>query len=102
MQALCNGAVLDLYSNTAVLVPTFGKGALQGKRELAGYFRKFLGQRPGLCGRIDTMITQRVGITTIYSGTYTFFWGRNKSAKARYTFVTGPSGIVNHHSSAVP
>jgi hypothetical protein len=48
------------------------------------------------------MITQRVGITTIYSGTYTFFWGRNKSAKARYTFVTGPSGIVNHHSSAVP
>jgi hypothetical protein len=79
------------------------EGALQGKRELAGYFRKFLGQRPGLCGRIDTMITQRVGITTIYSGTYTFHWGRGKSAQARYTFVVGPSGgIVNHHSSGMP
>jgi hypothetical protein len=49
------------------------------------------------------MITQRVGITTIYSGTYTFHWGRGKSAQARYTFVVGPSGgIVNHHSSGMP
>ncbi len=119
MQRLCRGSVpgiLSLYDPRAVLVPTYSKsdlpgagiGVLRGRDQLAGYFERFMGKK-GLCGTIDTMVAQRFGPVTVFSGLYTFRWlegRRRKTATARYTYVTvaGPSGtqIVSHHSSAAP
>ncbi len=93
-------AVLDLYSNTAVLVPTYDPGPLVGKRQLVGYFASFM-SKPGLCGKIDSVVVQRIGATTVFSGLYTFAW-RGGRAQARYTFVVADGKIVTHHSSEVP
>ena len=104
MDRLCQGsiaAVLSLYTDTAVLIPTYGKQLLCGHGELAGYFRKFTGERPGLCGSIDSMIVQRVGLARVSSGEYSFVW-RGGSSRARYTFVSTNIGISTHHSSEVP
>jgi hypothetical protein len=103
MQRVCGGAipaVLDLYSNTAVLVPTYDPGPLVGKRQLVGYFASFM-SKPGLCGKIDSVVVQRIGATTVFSGLYTFAW-RGGRAQARYTFVVADGKIVTHHSSEVP
>ena len=104
MDRLCSRslpAVLSLYTDTAVLLPTFGAKVLRGKAELAGYFQGFVGARPGLCGTIDSVVEQRLGAVTAFSGDYTFRWKGGRS-KARYTFVLGPLGITTHHSSARP
>ena len=106
MQRLCSGslpAVLDLYTPRAVLVPTYGSTVLQGKAQLAVYFREFVGKRPELCGTIDnkSVVVQQIGITKITSGDYTFFWRGGKS-EARFTIVQSPFGIVTHHSSESP
>ena len=108
MSRVCSGdvaAVLGLYCRDAVLVPTYEPRVLRGHKQLAVYFREFLG-KPGLCGRIDSEIVQGLPYDThVFSGTYTFNW-RGGSAHARYTFVVGwrPRGprIVTHHSSETP
>jgi hypothetical protein len=101
-------AVLALYRDDAVLIPTYdksdlpgaGEGVLIGKGHMAGYFQRFLA-KPDLCGTIDTMVTQQAGPVTVYSGLYTFRW-RGGTARARYTFVVVGSSIITHHSSAAP
>jgi hypothetical protein len=104
MDHLCSGslpAVLSLYADTAVLIPTFGDRVLRGKGELANYFKDFVGSRPGLCGTIDSSIVQRLGPVVAYSGDYTFRWSGGIS-KARYTFIHAGFGVFTHHSSARP
>ena len=99
--------VLALYAPTAVLVPTYSDRVLRGHKELLGYFNRFLGQRPGMTGTIDTITRQQPGYgLDIYSGTYTFYVPGEAPVPARYSFVVGPSRhgptILNHHSSAMP
>ena len=112
MRAVCGGwipSVLALYAPHAVLVPTFSQSILRGKRELEGYFRKFM-SKTGLCGTIDSVIEQGRGQFRVLSGIYTFRWrdkGRQEMARARFTYVLSldPKGewkIINHHSSAMP
>jgi len=117
MEAVCSRSVkrvVDLYTENAVLVPTLNPGVLQGKRQLAAYFEKFLSKQD-LCGRIDCVVTQSLGRADaprqgqIYSGLYTFAWielGSPKEIQARFTYVVVPTRrgwkILNHHSSAVP
>ena len=103
MQRVCGGsipAVLDMYSNNAVLVPTYDPGPLVGKRQIASYFAGFM-SKPGLCGRIDSVVAQRLGTTTVFSGLYTFAWQGGRE-QARYTFVVAGGKIHTHHSSKVP
>lgn len=99
---ICSGsipAVLATYTDNAVLIPTYDTIKI-GKPQMAGYFKEFMG-KPELCGTIDSVIVQKLGTTTVYSGVYTFNW-RGGSAEARYTFVTVGSKITTHHSSETP
>jgi uncharacterized protein (TIGR02246 family) len=110
MRVVCSGspdAVLALYTPNAVLVPTYSRRVLQGHRELRAYFQRFLGGKPGLCGRIDSVINQG----PVVSGIYTFQWTpqvgvRPQQAQARFTFVYTPTPegwrISTHHSSGMP
>jgi len=112
MQRISSGsipAVLDLYHRSAVLVPTYSDSILRGKQQLLGYFKEFMGERPGMFGTIDTIMRQKVGALSVYSGTYTFYvpdQNGNQSVKARFTYVVIPTAsgpkIVNHHSSEMP
>jgi hypothetical protein len=121
MHTICQGSVegvLGLYRPNAVLVPTYSDRVLSGHRELAKYFKMFLGKE-GLCGRIDGLVEQDLGSVKSVSGIYTFGWterGRPKSVAARFTFVLTPESIhtgrvwvadkrwriVTHHSSEMP
>jgi hypothetical protein len=119
MQRVCSRsvpAVLDLYVDDGVLIPTYDKsdlpgaglGVLRGKRQMAHYFQRFLGKQD-LCGTIDTTVVQTLGTVEVFSGVYTFQWiaqGVPQTAGARYTFVTIPTPagprIVTHHSSQLP
>lgn len=104
MKTLCGGsmnAVLALYAPNAVLVPTYGAVPLVGHRQMASYFRRFLGERPRLCGHIQTVQPQHMPGFQVYSGLYTFKW-HGGAAKARYTFVMFGGKILTQHSSEVP
>jgi hypothetical protein len=101
-------AVLRLYAPYAVLVATYNTEPLMGHQQLKEYFKMFMGNK-GLHGQIDSMITQKVGAATVYSGLYTFRFkenGKPKTVKARYTYVVAPTPqgprIVTHHSSEIP
>ncbi len=108
MAQACDGdtkAMVELYAPKAILVPTFSTQIFYTRSAMKDYFKDFFSSHPNLCGRIDSVATQKVGDARIYSGFYTFTWRRRrkqKSERARYTFVVTKAGIVNHHSSEVP
>ena len=106
-------AALSMYSSNAVLVPTYSSEILQGHKELAGYFREFMG-RPNMKVSITKVVLRRDKATPAVSGFYTIKWGNggpNETAQARFTYVLepvrDPQGKVDwraitHHSSVVP
>lgn len=110
LRAVCSGdvnSVMSLYAPEGVLIGTFANQIKQGP-QLRGYFEYFL-SRKGLCGKVDSVITQPINNGVVLSGTYTFSWfesGKKQSAQARYSFVFVQRGgqwlILNHHSSAMP
>ena len=121
MQRVCSGVVpyvLELYTENAVLVPTYNREVLQGKPRLAAYFREFMHdpKKKDFCGKVDSVIFQQYGNVCVFSGTYTFSWkggrGPRGSVQARYTFVLIPDSspgkraigwkILTHHSSESP
>jgi len=106
-------AILDLYSPSAVLVPTYSSSILQGRKELAGYFREFTA-RPNMQVSITKVVMRRDKATPAVSGFYTIKFGNggpNETAKARFTYVLEPVRdqqgnvewrAITHHSSVVP
>lgn len=115
MKTLCEGdvgAVVALYSEKAVLVPTFANEPLRGTEELTAYFTEFM-SRPNLCGETFGEIDQNLHENhRAISGTYLFSWGADpashETAEARFTFVvhmdadSGEWVIDTQHSSALP
>lgn len=100
--------VAALYSEDAVLLPTFSSGPLKGRTAIAGYFRHFLQQQPR--GRIDHRTLQLGCNMAADVGLYTFTVvqpdGRLTEVPARYSFLyqyrNGAWWIVHHHSAALP
>lgn len=106
MQRLCSGdvpSVLCLYAIDAVLLATYEADPLQGHDQISAYLNDFVGQKPGLCGAIESEIVQRLGRggCVAVSGIYSFRW-QSGAAMARYTFVLTGGGIATHHSSETP
>ena len=107
-------AVTNLYLPRAVLVATFEAEPLQGKREILGYMKEFLGGKPGLSGKICSQILQCPAPNVcVVSGVYEFAWPSSyggtmieKKQKARFTYVFEKTvngwGILTHHSSVLP
>ena len=100
--------MVDLYLPTAVLVPTYNRDVLRGKKQLAAYFKRFLA-KDSLTGTVNNVVGQRVGKAGVFSGIYTFYFrdgAMPQQVRARYTFVVVPTRlgarILTHHSSEVP
>lgn len=101
-------AVAALYSEDAVLLPTFSSGPLKGRAAIAGYFRHFLQKQPQ--GRIDHR-SMKLGCNMAADvGLYTFSVvqtdGSIAEVPARYSFLyqyrNGEWLIVHHHSAVLP
>lgn len=116
--AIASGDVkkaLSMYTPNAVLVPTYSSSILQGRKELASYFREFM-SRPNMRVTITKVVMRRdkSAPTPAVSGFYTIAWGNggpNETASARFTYLLEPyrtpTGDVDwkaitHHSSVVP
>lgn len=109
-------AVVKLYAEDAILLPTVEIGPYTGHKQIADYFEHFLVNKP--IGKIDKSEI-RIGCNMAFdAGLYTFTFTRcpqppqpadpncPASVKARYTYVYKFDGrkwlIAHHHSSVQP
>jgi len=101
-------AVMTLYADDAVLLPTLAPGVHETAAKRLGYFKVFTANE-NLQGKVTELHTRVFGDVAINSGLYTFTFkkdGKDVTAPARFSFVykKTPLGwmIVDHHSSVVP
>jgi len=101
-------AVMTLYADDAVLLPTLSGEICNTPEKRLGYFKHFTAKKE-LRGVIDALNTRVLGDVAVNSGHYTFTFkkdGQLASAPARFTYVykKTPLGwmIIEHHSSLVP
>jgi uncharacterized protein (TIGR02246 family) len=111
LKAVASGgpdAVMTLYADDAVLLPTLAPGVHANPAKRLEYFKVFTANE-NLQGKIDELHTRVFGDVGINSGLYTFSFkknGQDVSAAARFSFVYKKTAlgwlIVDHHSSLVP
>ena len=101
-------AVMTLYADDAVLLPTLSGVICDNPAKRLDYFKHFTA-KDSLKGKIDELHTRVMDDTAVNSGHYTFTFkqdGKEVAANARFTYVykKTPLGwlIVEHHSSLVP
>ena len=100
-------AVVRLYGEDAILLPTVSNRVRHNHAEIRDYFVTFLAKRP--FGMVDESNVREIGDVAIHSGSYTFDLTSDGVASrlpCRFTFVYHKVGgewtIVEHHSSAMP
>lgn len=104
--------VAALYSEHAILLPTFSHKFLRDLRSRAEYFQ-WLAEQRGLqvALREDTLVVQGVSAARhchCLSGVYDWNFevgGEARNFAARFTFIVDvslPQPIVHHHSSSLP
>ena len=101
-------AVMTLYKDHAVLLPTLAPGVHDTREKRLGYFTAFTANE-NLRGKVNELHTRVFGDVAVNSGLYTFTFkkdGKEVTTPARFSFVykKTPMGwmIVDHHSSVVP
>jgi len=99
--------LLDLYAESAVLLPTFSNDLLTGKAGIRIYFEELSGQQEiKVSVDEESIVTQRFSDNLqAISGIYQWRFGTDDEAmaiEARFTFVLDlslSSPILHHHSS---
>ena len=103
-------SVVSLYTNDAVLLPTFSPHVLRTPAQRRGYFERLAAQ-PGLFVSLHekTFACQSLGGgLTVASGIYCFRMeidGEPLSFEARFSYVLNSmisAPILHHHSSQIP
>ncbi|MBS1196881.1 MAG: hypothetical protein H6R18_666 [Proteobacteria bacterium] len=103
-------ALLGLYSDDAVLIPTFSSRLLNAPEKIRGYFQK-LANREDLSIALHekTVIVQPIqGNIVSLCGIYCWRFsvdGELLSFEARFSYVLDLDAdrpIINHHSSQIP
>ena len=102
--------VLSLYSEDAVLLPTFSNKCLAGPEDIKDYFEK-LGGHKNLNVQLHekTLLVQNFS-HNLYSMSGIYAWrfevdDENLKFEARFTFIVDlkrSRPVVHHHSSQVP
>lgn len=103
-------AVVSLYAEQAILLPTMSPEVCRDKDAISRYFTT-LTAPPGLRISTEAMHIQVFDTIAIASGIYTFHYQKNHvndtSIAARFSFVfqqqqDGQWLIIQHHSSVLP
>ena len=103
-------AVLALYSDEAVLIPTFSEQIRSSKANISAYFETLAGNKSvEVRVQESSVVVQSMsGQFHAVGGTYTWLLETDKEKRqfeARFTFVIdlGQDGpILQHHSSVMP
>lgn len=98
-------AVISLYAENAILLPTVSNRVRHNHAEIRDYFVSFLAKQPQ--GVIDEANVRFLADDlVINSGVYTFSFGNGDRVSARFTYlyrrVDDEWRIIEHHSSAMP
>ena len=98
-------AVVALYDEGSILLPTVSNKPRLTPAEKEDYFVHFMADKPS--GKIDQRHIQIDCNKAVDSGLYTFTYGKTgKKVQARYTYTYRWNGsewkISSHHSSAMP
>ena len=88
--------ITSLYAPKALLLATLGERPKVGHAQILPYFQNLM-EKPGLACEF-----QRIWIPAdrVLAGLYEFRW-TGDSLPARFTFVFGPTGRIQHHHSSV-
>ena len=96
--------VVELYSSSAILIPTISNKVRHNHREIEDYFIYFLSKGPSF--KIDESNIRLFKSLAVNSGIYTATFKDGSSVKARFTFVYQYISdrwlIIEHHSSMMP
>lgn len=103
--------VLSLYSNDAVLLPTFSSETRNNLESIRGYFVKVSSENEGVIVELipGTLIVQEIS-EKVFSLSGLYSWkiitaGVERKVMARFTYtvdISSSSPIKHHHSSLVP
>ena len=102
--------VVEMYDDSATLLPTFSPQQADSKAAIRAYFEN-LASKPGLRVQLhpETLNAYRAGeAIECISGNYTFSYeaeGKIQSFASRFTFVIKnmkDQPIIHHHSSQIP
>ena len=110
VNALDLEGVLSLYSEDAVLLPTFSPEIRSSRDRIRAYFESLSGHEDVVVDLHESSITVHSLSEQCYclGGTYGWSWktdGESKQVEARFTYTIDlrlPGPIVHHHSSEVP
>ena len=101
-------AILDLYDDESVLLPTFLPGILSTKVQIKNYFERAIKATVGVeIDRSQTIVKKISKNNYALSGSYVFVINKEDNIKhnSRFTFLVdmlSQSPIKHHHSSRVP
>ncbi|MHC5065178.1 MAG: hypothetical protein ACYTG5_14520 [Planctomycetota bacterium] len=101
--------LLNLYSEGAVVLPTFAAKIADEPGAIRAYFEDLASRSEfGVKLDEDSFRETRIGYLSVICGLYAFTLGEGKDTKfwaSRFTFVldlSQESPILHHHSSALP
>ena len=98
-------AILDLYNNESVLMPTFLPDILTNKIQIKSYFERVIKSNVGVELDHTKIIIKEISKNNyVLTGPYTFINKKDKNIKhlSRFTFLVdmlSSSPIRHHHSS---
>ena len=101
-------AILDLYSDESVLLPTFLPGILSTKAQIRNYFERAIKGKVAVeIDHAQTIVKEISKNNFTLSGSYVFIINRDENIKhnSRFTFLVNMESqapIKHHHSSRVP
>jgi len=101
-------AILDLYSDESVLLPTFLPGILSTKDQIRNYFERAIKGKVAVeIDRAQTIVKEISKNNFALSGSYVFIIDKDENIKhaSRFTFLVNMESqtpIKHHHSSRVP
>ena len=114
MQAVNCGdleALLNLYDQQAVLIPTFSNRLLNTPEKLREYFEKLANREElSIALHEKTLIVQEIQNPSIVSMSGIYNWrfavdGELLNFEARFSYIldlSRPNPILHHHSSQIP
>jgi hypothetical protein len=102
--------VLELYDESATLLPTFSPQQAASKAAIRDYFENLAAKgAPSVELHADSICAHQIGNTAeCVCGHYTFSYevdGKIQSFASRFTFVIDANSdhpIIHHHSSQIP
>jgi len=103
-------AVLALYSENAILIPTFSNRVLDSPEKIRKYFENLTGREDLSIALHEKTLAVQTVRESLFSMSGIYCWrfaidGELLSFEARFTYLidlASPTPIIHHHTSQIP